>query len=897
MTKNSSGTRDPISIDSADRMLSYVRGVDDRDTWVRVGCALKDEFGDIAFDIWDQWSQSAQTYQANAARDVWKSIKGGGGSRITIGTLVAMAREGGWTPSEQDRKPVDPQEIVRIAEARAARLQAEREQEAADRAVAAEKAAKMWAAATDATERGHEYLTRKQVAGIGARVMRDMLLIPLRHGPGALVGLQIIKPDGSKKFLTGTPKAGAYTVLGKPSRIGPVIICEGWATGASIHMATGWCVVVAFDAGNLDAVARKIRAALPDAAITIAADDDAWTAGNPGITSANTAARAIAGTVATPRWAGDRGEGATDFNDLHAAEGLDAVRVCFDDPQEPGPAGRPETGSGAPERTPGATPSARVKPASDPAPSTGANNAGSSAGLSPFLSGAAVHHEPLPPVILPGGGSDVYEVDTTHDEGVVFHHPPSAPTRHASDEPHRIFSSTPMKTAELFHAELPEGGSIIHWRGEFYSWDGVRYAVRDKIWIEQRLYHFMAACETIKTNPKTGDQEVVAFNPKTNLVNDVAHALRAVCYADLPEPQVWIEPRPGDFPAHEIIAFANGFLHWPTRTIMPSTDRLFVTNALEFDYNPNADEPKHWTSFLHALWPTDPESISGIGEMFGYLLTDDTSQQKMFMLIGPPRCGKGTILRVLEALVGYPNRVSPSLASLGTQFGLQPLIGKRLAMISDARLSGRADQQPIVESLLRISGEDAVSIDRKNIQAWTGKLPTRFVLASNELPAFSDASSALANRFLPFKFNTSFLGREDMGLTSRLLKELPGIVLWALDGLQRLQARGYLQRPTSADELAADLVDQTSPIRSFVEECCIVGAGHMADRDEMFRAWKKWCEAQGRDHAGTKVGFGRQLSAAFPDIARAQPREGGTRLNLYSGVRLCHDFEKRDAPY
>jgi putative DNA primase/helicase len=284
----------------------------------------------------------------------------------------------------------------------------------------------------------------------------------------------------------------------------------------------------------------------------------------------------------------------------------------------------------------------------------------------------------------------------------------------------------------------------------------------------------------------------------------------------------------------------------------------------------------------------------------------------MFMLIGPPRCGKGTILRILEALVGYANRVSPSLASLGTQFGLQPLIGKRLAMISDARLSGRADQQPIVENLLRISGEDTITIDRKNMTAWSGKMAIRFVLASNELPAFSDASAALANRFLPFKFNTSFLGKEDHGLTARLLKELPGIVLWALEGLARLNQRGYFQRPTSADELASDLVDQTSPIRAFVDEMCVVSEHSQADRDELFKAWKKWCEAQGRDHAGTKVSFGRQLSAAFPGVKRSQPRgpgttsrgqeacatEGsGTRLNLYTGIRLRHDWESDAEPF
>jgi putative DNA primase/helicase len=454
-----------------------------------------------------------------------------------------------------------------------------------------------------------------------------------------------------------------------------------------------------------------------------------------------------------------------------------------------------------------------------------------------------------------------------------------------------ISNATPMKTAEVFHESLPEGGRIVFWRGEFFSWDGTRYVVRDRVYIEQRLYRFMAQCNTWKPEPKSDKLTLVPYNPKAANVNDVAHALRAVCYADLPDPQVWIEDQDGDMPAHEIVAFRNGFFHYPTRALVSSTDRMWVTNALDFDYDSKAGEPREWLDFLASLWPSDPESVRALAEMFGYLLTDDTGQQKMFMLVGPPRSGKGTILRVLEALVGYHNRVSPSLASLGTQFGLQPLIGKRLALISDARLSGRADQQPIVENLLRISGEDALTIDRKNIVPWSGKLPARFVLATNELPAFSDASAALANRFLMLKLTKSFLGQEDQGLTSRLLKELPGIVLWALDGLERLRHRGYFQRPSSADDLAADLLEQTSPVRSFVEDCCVLDPVAQCNRDDIFRAWKRWCELQGRDHPGTKVGFGRQLSAAFSSISRSQPREDGTRLNLYTGIRLTEKWK------
>lgn len=870
-------------------MLSFVRGVDDRETWVKMAFILKEEFGETAFEAWDAWSQQGSNYNARDARDVWKSCKPGGGSnRATVGTLIALAKEGGYKASAQDRKPADPEERARRIAEREARMAAEEAQAKIERDAAATRAAELWARAT--VPAAHPYAQRKLIEPEGARQLADELLIPMRHGPGALVGLQRIKSDGTKLFLKGTPSAGAYTVLGKPDKQGTVVIAEGWATCCSIRMATGHCVVVAFNAGNLEPVARKIRAALPEARLIIAADDDFQTEGNPGQTYARKTAREVGALMAIPVWSGERGTG-TDFNDLHLAEGLIAVEqgiMNAGSPDEPPPGyenpdfDTPEPPDGAPWDD---------LPTDLPTP-PGIDNSFDERGN--FAPGTdepprARGENPPPP---PDDGPDDIPPDSY-------------------DQP-MIFSSSPMKTASLFHETLPERGRIIHWRGEFYSWDTTRYVTRDRVYIDQRLYHFMAGCLTLKVNPKTGDSETVAFNPKTSTVNDVAHALRAVCYADLPEPQVWIEPQQGDFPAHEIVAFKNGFLHHPTRTIMPSTDRLFCVSSLDFDYDPSANEPTEWLKFLHSLWPDDPESISTLAEVFGYLLTDDTSQQKMFMLIGPPRCGKGTILRILEALVGYANRVSPSLASLGTQFGLQPLIGKRLAMISDARLSGRADQQPIVENLLRISGEDTITIDRKNMTAWSGKMAIRFVLASNELPAFSDASAALANRFLPFKFNTSFLGKEDHGLTARLLKELPGIVLWALEGLARLNQRGYFQRPSSADELASDLVDQTSPIRAFVDEMCLVGEIYQVDRDELFKAWKKWCEAQGRDHAGTKVSFGRQLSAAFPGVKRSQPRTSGTgseaapsgandgfgtRLNLYAGIRLRHEWEADDGPF
>lgn len=827
-----------LSLSDIEDALGYIPS-DDRDLWVKIGMALYDEYGESAFNAWDAWSQFSPSYNAKAAASTWKSISraSGTGKNATIASVIYEAKQRGWKPAKA--APPDPAVLARHAKEREQRrLEAERV--AAElSARAAAKAAEIWAAASPA-DASHGYLVSKGVGAHGVRwaeslsldyidsetgeikayTVKVALIIAAWQDARTLGSLQIITADGKKRFLLDGAMAGGYSKIGPIKADTPVIaIAEGYATGATVYEATGIPVVLAFNAGNISAVAAKMRKALPNVQIIYAADNDAKTPGNPGITAAQKAANAHGGRVVWPEF--DTDSDATDWNDYANMYGLDAVKACFQ--RRPSPP--------TPDKT------------SEP--------------------------EPTP---QPAKKNKPQAADFSDDM--------------------MIYSAMPMKTAELFMDKLPDG-RIMHWRGEFYSWDGTRYVVRDKVYIQQQLYNFTATCYTLKVNPKTGDSEVVQFSPKRNAIEDIEHAMRAVSYMDIPEPQCWIERLPDDPPAGEIIAFRNGFLHWPTRRLLPSTDRLFVTSALDFDFNPKANPPENWLKFLDALWPDDPESIMALADMFGYLLTDDTSQQKMFMFIGPPRSGKGTILRVLESLVGYSNRVSPSLASIGTQFGLQPLIGKRLAMISDARLSGRADQQPIVENMLRISGEDALSIDRKNISAWTGKLPTRFVLASNELPAFSDASAALANRFIIFKFTQSFLGREDMSLTGKLLNELPSIVLWALDGLERLMERGHLVRPSSADEISEDLVEQTSPIRSFVADKCKIGDSEFVDRDELYKAYRTWCEEQGREHPGTKIHFGRQISAAFPTVKRSQPRENGTRKNMYSGLGLkgLYDFD------
>ena len=176
-------------------------------------------------------------------------------------------------------------------------MQRQREEDLAQRQqLAASDAIKRWTAATPCTE--HDYLARKGIQPHGVKIEGNKLLIPMRDTVGTIHSLQTIAPDGTKMFMSGGRVKGCYFSIGKPK--GALIVCEGFATGASIHECTGHAVAVAFNAGNLETVAVRLRTKYPALKIIIAADDDHQTPGNPGMTKATAAVQATGATLAVP---------------------------------------------------------------------------------------------------------------------------------------------------------------------------------------------------------------------------------------------------------------------------------------------------------------------------------------------------------------------------------------------------------------------------------------------------------------------------------------------------------------------------------------------------------------------------------------------------------------------
>jgi putative DNA primase/helicase len=419
---------------------------------------------------------------------------------------------------------------------------------------------------------------------------------------------------------------------------------------------------------------------------------------------------------------------------------------------------------------------------------------------------------------------------------------------------------------------------LRHWQGTFWSWRTSHWGEQEASATRARLYEYTEFAWF------EDDDEPRPWSPNRRRIGDLEEALAAVCHLsrEVEQPS-WL---PGsEAPGGRIVACANGLLELATRQLLPHTPTFWNAVAVAIDYDPAAPEPSRWLDFLHELWEEDTQQIAALQEWFGYVVAGRTDLHKMLLVVGPTRAGKGVICRVLEALVGRSNVAGPTLSSLRGEFGLQPLIGKSLAVIADARLGG-SGTNTVVERLLSISGEDALTVNIKNRAQWTGRLSSRVVLCSNELPRLGDASGAIAGRFVTLLLERSWFGREDPDLGRKLQAELPGVLNWALEGLERLERQGRFTESEAARAAFAQLQDLASPVRAFVRDACEVDPEATVPVETLWRVWKEWAHSNGH-REGTKQGFGRDLRAVLPQVrqARVGGHDSQARERCYTGIR------------
>lgn len=444
--------------------------------------------------------------------------------------------------------------------------------------------------------------------------------------------------------------------------------------------------------------------------------------------------------------------------------------------------------------------------------------------------------------------------------------------------------------ATLFGSRATPLLRLVH--DELYVWTGVAYRTVTNDYLRKWLYAFTCTA-TCERRTRSGETVTVPYNPNKYSVDNVVDALRALVHVDSERIPCWLDAKENpDRPSPKaVIPFPDGLLpvdHWrknPSCALIPHTPQWFGTYCLPYRYQVDATCPQ-FLAFLESILPGDAEAIEALQMWIGYCLIADTSQHKALLIIGPPRGGKGVLLRIFAALLGEHNIAAPSLASLAQNFGIYPLIGKLAAIIADAHAPNHL-LVLILDKLKGIIGEDSMTIDRKNRDPITLKLGVRFMLATNELSAFPDPSGALAARFIIIQLQNSFLGKEDRGLEPRLMAELPGILNWALAGLRKYLDLGKLIQPASGVASLQQLRHLTSPMIEFVEDLCEYPApGKSIDKELLRDAFDCWARDRGAEKASATQ-FGIKLHAACPAIKDGtHGKRGEPRVKKYLNICL-----------
>jgi len=314
---------DALTSDQISSALSFC-DPEDRQTWYQMGMAIKSELGEGGKDIWLQWSSLGSTYNLKDALSVWRGLGINGG--IRIGTLMFEAIKNGY--KHDNNAPKISKAVQEQRKQTRLKLEKHAEQEELTKLELARKQARkaqeIWRTAK--TCDNHPYLIKKDIMAHGCKVdQTNKLVVPL-YFRGVLVSIQTIAEDGDKKYLYGAKKSGVYALIGEPTDT--ILICEGFATGATLHEATQLQVYVALDATNLSNVATEVRKMLPLSRIIICADNDQYKKVNTGIAAAEKAAAKVDADVIYPIFH-DTSTKPTDFNDLYKQEGYSPITAML----------------------------------------------------------------------------------------------------------------------------------------------------------------------------------------------------------------------------------------------------------------------------------------------------------------------------------------------------------------------------------------------------------------------------------------------------------------------------------------------------------------------------------------------------------------------------------------
>lgn len=405
----------------------------------------------------------------------------------------------------------------------------------------------------------------------------------------------------------------------------------------------------------------------------------------------------------------------------------------------------------------------------------------------------------------------------------------------------------------LLADHLAKNVDAFHGAGSFFRYENGVYLGSEDLWASAKVREFMF--------PQYATMQAI---------NDTVGQWRI----QIQKPVAEINCNP------YMINLKNGLYNVLEDSFQPHTPAYISTVQMGASYEPGAECPQ-FMAFLQNI--VHEAEIPLIQEIFGYLLIPVNKAQKSFVLVGAPNAGKSTLLSVAqEILLGADNVSNIPWQSLGDRFNKAELFGKLANIFADLP-SRSIDDNGMFKAL---TGEDYITAERKNKDPFTFRPYARLLFSCNEIPRnYGDRSDGFYRRLIIIRFDHPVpKSKRDPNLRERFLAERNGILMWAMEGLKRLIASGYVFTETEAtrEELRRYKVESNSALL-FVDECCVLDAEAEYPREELFQYYRDYCNKNGLK-AMSQASFNKDVESASTTITRKTDRLGKRRV--WRGLRF-----------
>ncbi len=328
--------------------------------------------------------------------------------------------------------------------------------------------------------------------------------------------------------------------------------------------------------------------------------------------------------------------------------------------------------------------------------------------------------------------------------------------------------------------------------------------------------------------------------------------------------------------------FSNGMLDLRTNTLGPHSRDQLSTIQFPFEFHRDATCPR-WLKFLDEVFQGNESLRLLLQEIFGYVLIPDTSMQKMFWMVGEGANGKGVAIKVLEGLIDKSNRTCVDIRNLHNPFVRAAMHNKLLAVQGDfpKKFFGNED---LIKTFV---GGDSMDAQEKFKPQFEFTPFCRFIFAMNSLPETKDLSKGFFRRVAIVPFTKTFdEDEQDKNLSSTLMGELPGIFLWALEGLKRIVERNRFTESPDALRVLENYKQDHNSMGQFVEAECVLGAGTKCKGIDLWTAYEIFCVESGIEALSRKE-FAIQMKRNYAVTVKTH-RWGNddTPIRTYFGIGL-----------